>query len=71
METHETGAAECHLIECQGCFGGILIREPLRKGDSVICPKCKDRNIVEGIYSDCRDDESETEIEGICVPFLD
>ena len=55
MET--VTAWEAHVVECSECCEGMLVRDPIQKGDIVVCPRCKTKSKIDGICGACREDK--------------
>ncbi len=62
MQTAE--ACEVHIVECPECLTEILVRDPIRVGDKVKCPKCPEITEIESICGPWRESESPTTHNG-------
>lgn len=63
--------AEAYTSECE-CGCPVLIREPQpKKGDTFKCPECKTIDVVDGIFSDIRKDQTPHELEVASISLID
>ena len=60
-------AWECHCMECNNCGETLLIRDPVKKGDSVKCPHCGKKTTIEVITAGYRSDKNKQTHDAIVV----
>ena len=60
-------AWEAHILGCPNCGEGLLVRSPIRKGDTVKCPSCGKNMTVESVCASCRDDKGRVKHDAVWI----